>query len=352
MSRTLLLKITAVCIGLLIALVMVEVFLRVQHFIQLDGFAESTRWHQVLHHGSDDFVVTSYGEKCGQEKTRVLLLGDSWMEDPVLSGSIGSALARLTNQCIETVNGGTSSYAPTLYLLKGRQAVQKYGKFDYVIVNIDETDIGDEWLRYRIPQTRDATGKLVAVPYENDLRSLFIHNGKLWAENSPIYLVRFLRFALYYNVLVPYLETFTVAPNHYDTLMRYVFAPDAESSYTTEQKYFYARLVELADELSNTVSAAGSVYVTHHPHLRGLVDRRDEGRTYLPVVSLAVGRLGQEKGVKILDARKEVEAIHQNSLFTDTFAEGDPFSHLAEAGAMRYGTWIAAQVALDRGQSN
>lgn len=349
MSRTTLLKITAVCIGLVISLVMAEIFLRVQSFIQLDGFAESKRWHPVLHHGSDEFVVTNYGKDCSNDKIKLLLLGDSWMEDPVLSGTIGKELAAGTGRCIETVNGGTSSYAPTLYQLKGRQAVQKYGSFDYVIVNVDETDIGDEWLRYRVPQTRDETGKLVAVPFENDIRSLFIRNGKLWAEDSPIYLLRFLRFALFYNILVPYLEEFTVAPNHYDTLMRYVFAPEAATSYAEEQDYFYARLVELTAELKAAAGEDKAVYVTHHPHLRGLTDKVEDGKKYLPVVSQAVARLGRETGVQILDARSQVDSIHGEALQQDTYVEGDPFSHLAEAGATRYGKWIADQVVVNIG---
>ncbi len=344
MSRTFLLKITAVCIGIVISLCLAEVFLRVQDFIQLDGFAEDKRWNSVLHHGYDTFAVKTYGTDCVAGKKKILLLGDSWMEDPVLSGTIGRQLSVETGQCLQVVNGGTSSYAPSLYLLKARQAFQVYGPFDSIVVNIDETDIGDEWLRYRIPSTRDASGKLVAVPFEKDIRSLFIWNGKLWAEDSSFYVIRFFKFALFYNVLFPYMERFTVAPNHYDTLMKYVFSTKPAMSFSAERSYFDDRLAELAAELIDMANAANSVYITHHPHWRGLVDTVDKGNKYLPVISEAIAKLGRDSGVTVLDARYNIGEIHGKELLVNTFVEEDPFSHLAAEGATRYGNWIAAQI--------
>ena len=158
MSRTLLLKLTAISIGLIISITLAEVFLRIQTFIELEGFAEQNPWNSVLHHGDGQFAIADYGENCTAAKIRVLLLGDSWMEDPILSGTIGHELSLKSGTCVQTVNGGMSSYSPTIYLLRGRQGFEKFGAFDYVIVNIDETDIGDEWLRYRIPLTRDLSG--------------------------------------------------------------------------------------------------------------------------------------------------------------------------------------------------
>lgn len=343
MKKTLLFKLLSISIGILIALVVVETGLRFQEFVKLKGFSEKSPWNRVLHHGSDQFVVTNYGANCEGERIKLLTLGDSWMEDEHLSTSIAREFASKSGKCVQAINGGTSSYAPTLYLLKGRQAFEKYGKFDYIVVNVDETDIGDEWLRYRIPTVVDETGKIVAVPFQNDLENRYLWNGKLWAEDSDFYIVRLVKFAFFYKVLVPMLYKLTYAPD-YNSLMRYVFAPDARSLYPKELQHFDHRLRRMAKRLTRYTSDASHVYVTHHPHLRGLVDKVDEGHLYLPVVSEALARLHEKSGVTVLDARNHIGQIHGDAFPDQTFEPGDPFSHLTAAGATRYGKWIADQI--------
>jgi len=185
MIRNLLIRVVAVSVITLLVLVTAEIFLRVQNFVELDGFSTKTPWNPVLHHGTGKFVVTDFGSDCNDKKVKLLLLGDSWMEDESLSQAIGEEFVTRVNRCVQTINGGNSSYAPTTYLLRARQAFQKFGPFDNIIVNIDETDIGDEWLRYKIPTVRDKAGRIIAVPYEHDIASQHLWNGKHWAEDFP-----------------------------------------------------------------------------------------------------------------------------------------------------------------------
>ena len=343
MRRAALIKVVAISIVGLVLLSAVELFLRFQWFVKLDGFHNEVPWNATLHHGNGEFVVTEYGSSCNGEKIKMLLLGDSWMEDPILSRTIGQEFANQSKKCVQAINGGTNSYSPTLYLLKSRQAFKAYGKFDYIIVNIDETDIGDECLRYKIPLARNTTGQIVAVPFDRDLHSKFLWNGKLWAENSDFYIVRLIKFSFFYKALVPMLYELTFCPD-YLSMMQYVFAPEAKSLHTKEHKYFEDRLMEMAEEMVPFTTRPGSVVVTHHPHQRGLVDRIDSGHLYLPVVSEAIARLEEKIGVRALDARKHIGKIHGESLLNNTFQENDPFSHLTEKGATRYGKWIASQI--------
>jgi len=342
-QKKLIFNIIAIAIGIIVSLGAAEFLLRVQNFVQLKDFSEEGSWNPVLHHGSDKFAVASYGQDCNGAKIKLLLLGDSWMEDENLSGAIGQEFAIRSGKCVQAVNGGTSSYAPTLMLLKARRAVKKFGKFDYIIANIDETDIGDEWLRYRIPTVRDATGKIVAVPFSNDLHSMYIWNGKVWAENSDFYVIRLVRFALFYKILVPMLYKLTYVPD-YQNLMQYVFAPDARVLFKKEHNYFARRITRMANQLSKLSVDAGHVYVTHHPHRRGLLDTVDEGRQYLPVISEMIASLQAKSKVTVLDARNHVRQIHGNAFPDNTFEPNDPFSHLARDGTIRYGKWIADQI--------
>jgi len=344
--RKFFIRVAAVFLIIFLLLSAAEIFLRWQTFVQLDGFHDKDPWNSVLHHGKNKFVVKNYGSNCGDEKIKVLLIGDSWMEDEYLSGAIGEEFAKKTQKCVEAIDGGNSSYAPTIYLLKSRMGFEKFGKFDFIIVNIDETDIGDEWLRYRVPLMRDVSGEIVAVPYECDIASEFIWNAKLWAEDSRFYVVRLIKFAYVYNMLVPAIYKFTESPDLYSNLMQYVFAPDARSLYKREHRYFGKRLLEMVKEMSSFTAGPGSIYITHHPHLRGLVDKVDDGRLYLPIISEALVKLKKKSGVNILDARNHVAEIHGGRLLTDTFEAGDPFSHLIKNGAIRYGKWIGDQIAL------
>ena len=126
--------------------------------------------------------------------------------------------------------------------------------------------------------------------------------------------------------------------------MEYVFAPDARELYPGELQHFDNRLQELVSEISGYTNGPKTIYLTHHPHLRGLINHVDDGHLYLPVVSEALTRLREKTGVNVLDARAHIQQIHGEALLTDTFEEGDPFSHLIADGANRYGKWIADQL--------
>ena len=347
MRKTFLLKLAAVAIGIFISLVMTEIFLRVQNFVQLDNFSNQSPWSNVFHHGQEDFTVKEYGLNCNDGKIKLLLLGDSWMEDKYkLSTTIGQEISEKSQKCVQAVNGSSSSYAPTVYLLKARRAFKNYGKFDYIVVNIDETDIGDEWLRYRIPTIRDASGQIVAVPYEHDIAAQYLWNGKLWAENSHFYIVRLLKFSYFYKFLVPSLYKFTASPDLYANLMQFVFAPDAHSVYKQELEHFQGRLLEMTSEISSFVNKASHVYITHHPHRQGLISDTDKTKLYLPIVSESLAQLKIKSEVSVLDARNYARQIHGTAFPRNTYLENDPFSHLNGEGAVRYGKWIVSQIEL------
>jgi len=345
MVRNILIRVVAVLGITFLLLSAAEGFLRVQHFVQLDGFSGKHPWNNVLHHGSGKFVDAEFGPNDAGRKIKLLLLGDSWMEDPHLSEAIGKELAEKSHLDVEAINGGNSSYAPTLYLLKARQAYQKFGKFDAIVVNIDTTDIGDEWVRYQIPKVRDRSGRIVAVPFERDLNSEYLWKGKLWAEDSDLYLIRLVKFAFFYKALVPMLYKLTYCPD-YSTLMHYVFAPDAKTRYAEVVKYFDDNLLEMEKEIAQYTNGPGSVYVTHHPHQRELADPVVAGQRYLPIASEAMARLQKKTGVKVIDAYGHTKEIHGQALLTDTFVKDDPFSHLTSEGATRYGKWIGDQIKL------
>lgn len=91
--------------------------------------------HPIFHHaGPKLFIERTFGEHCGDAPSvKVLLLGDSWMQDQGLAGVIGDEIASKLGKCVLAINGAFYSYSPTLYLLKAKHAVESYGRFDTVL---------------------------------------------------------------------------------------------------------------------------------------------------------------------------------------------------------------------------
>ena len=72
MKRDFLFKLIAVFIGFFISAIAIEIVLRVQNFVKLEGFHNETPWHSVLHHGDGSFTVREYGDNCDSEKIKLL----------------------------------------------------------------------------------------------------------------------------------------------------------------------------------------------------------------------------------------------------------------------------------------
>ena len=343
MSRASLPRIVAIVISLAVSLAVIELALRLQPWIKLGGFELSSDSHPIFHHaGPKLFIERTFGEHCGDAPgVKVLLLGDSWMQDQGLAGVIGEKIAGKLGKCVLTVNGAFSSYSPTLYLLKAKHAVESYGRFDYVFVNVDETDIGNEWLQYRGLIMRDRAGAIVAVPSDvGDLgfRDPF-QNGFLWVQESSLYSIRLVRKIIHTRLFMPHLHRLA-RPIGYEDLMKFVFFPDTRQRHSRELQYFHERLAEMAETLIAATGNKDKVYVTHHPHAKGVMPSDDGGVTYLPIVSEALAALHDTHAIRILDARAHVRQIHGNRQANEIYMKDDPFSHLAGDASKRYGAWI------------
>ena len=60
------------------------------------------------------------------------------------------------------LNAGTSSYSTLIYIAHAKRLIPKL-RPQFVVVNIDETDLGDDYIRYRELVVRNAEGEVVAV---------------------------------------------------------------------------------------------------------------------------------------------------------------------------------------------
>src|SRR5262249_45033593 len=84
-----------------------------------------------------------------EERTRVLLLGDSMVEGVQAWPDIIAGIIQAQLPQYRFLDGGRTSYSPSNYLLLTRSLLERGVKFDEVMVFIDISDIQDEAAYYR-----------------------------------------------------------------------------------------------------------------------------------------------------------------------------------------------------------
>jgi hypothetical protein len=116
---------------------------------------------------------------------RLILIGDSFTEG--LGVAFEETYAGLLEHClsargIQVLNAGVMSYSPSIYFRKLKYLLEDQGlTFDYVIVAIDLSDIGDEARHYEM----DSLGRVISRPESeaaapgDRLRSLLIDHSLL-----------------------------------------------------------------------------------------------------------------------------------------------------------------------------
>jgi len=155
------------------------------HFNSLKQIDFHKKYSSKIHHIRDmhalnnlfkkdqlnDLLFTKINEISEKEKI-VLLQGDSWMDQIVFSHDKNYPSLKLLQEYglekkIEFINGGTSSFSPSLMNLQLDILEEDFEIFpNIVIAYIDQTDIGDENCRYKSRKIF-SNGKLSAVKPES-----------------------------------------------------------------------------------------------------------------------------------------------------------------------------------------
>ena len=200
------------------------------------------------------------------------------------------------------LNAGYSSYSPIIFTVQARRLLPLL-RPDLVIVDVDETDLFDDAVRYRGLIERDERGKMIAVKRDPARQALV--NGCARAGQSRSYLVRSVAM-LWYRFRFALLDwrerrgerLFAVGEARASNM-----SPELQM----QMRYFSSTL----DELFSTVKEylpADRVLVVRHPHLRHL-QMDHEGR---PVLNRQVGELvraaSARNGVAFFDAQDELAA--------------------------------------------
>jgi len=244
-------------------------------------------------------------------------------------------------RCLRAVNGAVLSYAPSLYLLKGELLLARED-FDLIVVNIDETDLMDESLRYKKTTLRDADGQISRViPNVADLATLY---ERPILQNQRIYLLRLIEAIYYDRVLLPRFrhEFFgsSTPIGDYTQIMSPQASADPMRTHAAEIEYFRSVLREMLTRFANHVGPS-RVLLVHHPHYLHLEIAPPDKR-YNQILASILREEANSSGVQYYSGLAEVDELPADEASILFLWPEDPFSHLTTEGYQRYGARIAA----------
>ena len=93
---------------------------------------------------------------------RIFFLGNSFMEgyddQNTLPYHVAKYFKNELNTCIKAFNGGAGSYSPAIFVPQARKLLPLL-RPDYIVVDVDETDLFDDFVHYRELIVRDERGQ-------------------------------------------------------------------------------------------------------------------------------------------------------------------------------------------------
>jgi lysophospholipase L1-like esterase len=226
--------------------------------------------------------------RAGTPAKRVLFLGDSFVEGYDDEHTLPSEVGALVP--LAMLNAGHSSYSPSILIVQARKLLPLL-RPDFVVLVIDETDLADDWFRYRPLTVRDATGATVAV--RESPAGVEVAEGYARAARPPLYLLRFARKLWHQRVGIPHIRARHPDPPLFE--LSGLPADEARRRFAEPIDYFAARLDELCRTLEIGV-ARERILIARHPHLEHLQGKWNR------VIGETVARVAAAHRIRMLDA--------------------------------------------------
>jgi hypothetical protein len=237
---------------------------------------------------------------------KLLFMGDSFMQglgiDDTIPVHVRGYLHDALHRDVCVVNAGASSYSPSIYVPQAKKLIPKV-KPDVVIIDVDETDLWDDYYRYRHLVVRDPSGSIDAVrrtPLADDFR-----RGLAAATARPLYLQRLFAKLYFTRVVYPRLSTEYRRDMEQDGFWASrVPIAEARQRYGAAIAYFAATLQDLTDTVTRLMGSSQNLIYIHHPHLGNL---RTAGEAFNNVVSDTIREVASRNGVRYYDATDDLK---------------------------------------------
>jgi hypothetical protein len=217
----------------------------------------------------------------------ILFLGDSFMQGfddrNTLPYQVAKYFKTERGVCLKTYNAGYTSYSPAIFVPQARKLLPIV-RPDYIVVDVDETDLYDDFARYRKLIVRNERGQNVGVKVSPIGHECSI--GLMEAREHPLYLMRFVA-----KLWLSYVRMPSVIEKYRSGLTLFSYSQDhgadLERKYSEALLVFRQNLQELADVLKDYTKDGSRVLFIFHPHLEHLKPDA-AGRVWNELVSSSV----------------------------------------------------------------
>ena len=122
-----------------------------------------------------EFLYTKINAEGNDEL--LLFQGDSWFEQimqPAYSASFNELKKFSLNKNVDLINAGISSFSPSLMHVQYQILKEDFNiNPTILVIHIDQTDIGDEFCRYKSRRVFDDNNNLIAIKRYNYEKSVF-----------------------------------------------------------------------------------------------------------------------------------------------------------------------------------
>jgi hypothetical protein len=268
-----------------------------------------------------------------------LFLGDSFMEGYDDKNTLPYQVAKYFRNergvCLKTYNAGYTSYSPAIFVPQAKMLLPVV-RPDYIVVDVDETDLYDDFARYRHLIVRNERGQNVGVRVSPLGHECSV--GLMAAREHPLYLMRLAAKLWHAQVRMPAvieqhrgsdLGMFSYSQDH---------GTDLEQKYAEPLAVFRQNLQELADVLKGYTGDGSRVLFIFHPHLQHI--RPDaEGRVWNDLVSSSVQKMSAANDFHFFNATETLKqrfGAHPEKFY---WREGD--MHYAFTGLEQYSAAVA-----------
>jgi hypothetical protein len=240
------------------------------------------------------------------------------------------------SDCLELINGGATSFSPSLYLLAGEYLVAQHHP-QLVIINVDETDLMDESLRYRPTTLRAADGSLERVV--PNMTDLLWNYGHVSLAQQPSYLLRLIEYVYFREIFLPRLRKIYLGYSErpaYEQIMAPQLSRQPRASHKVEVEYFERTVDEMLERLAKAIGGSNRILLTHHPHFLHL----STPPGYNNIVSEILADKAKKNKVLYYDAQPDIGTIYGGNYPVFFGWPRDAFSHLTDQGYRRYGFYV------------
>jgi lysophospholipase L1-like esterase len=206
-----------------------------------------------------------------QRPVSVLFLGDSFMEGyddrNTLPWHVAKYFREQRGVCLKTHNAGFTSYSPSIFVPQAKKLLPVL-RPEYIVLDVDETDFYDDFVRYRRLIVRDESGRNIGVrvsPVGHECSA-----GLMQVREHALYLTRFVSKLWLTSVHMPAV----IRKNQGGSFGLFDYSrdqgADVARKYADARAVFRRNLQELATVLKDYTQDGKRVVCVFHPHLEHL----------------------------------------------------------------------------------